>query len=237
MAKMTTSQKCAKLLRFLEGVAKPRAAMPLAAFGFKQGDLDEGWKRLHAAAGDKLLIVPETKPDPTKLKLLDDWENTWFPVADATLKHRFPAVREKVFLNLSQQTGLDVLISVKTLVARIDELEAGSAEEQAARAMLEERGLNAETMNEAKDLLSKVATIQVVEPVMPDPAAAEAAEKHMWAWYLEWSTIARTAIKDRRVLRSLGFLRPQIGGGPDEDVMDDEPLDDDIVEEPVPVPV
>ena len=28
----------------------------------------------------------------------------------------------------------------------------------------------------------------------------------MWAWYLEWSTIARRAITDRRLLRQLGFL-------------------------------
>lgn len=35
---------------------------------------------------------------------------------------------------------------------------------------------------------------------------AEAEEK-LWAWYLEWSTIARTAITDRRLLKMLGFLR------------------------------
>ena len=29
----------------------------------------------------------------------------------------------------------------------------------------------------------------------------------MWSWYLEWSTIARTAIKDGSLLRYLGFGR------------------------------
>jgi hypothetical protein len=28
----------------------------------------------------------------------------------------------------------------------------------------------------------------------------------MWAWYLEWSTIARTVIQNRRNLRRMGFL-------------------------------
>ncbi len=36
----------------------------------------------------------------------------------------------------------------------------------------------------------------------------EEAETAMWSWYLEWSTIARTVINNRRHLRELGFLQP-----------------------------
>ena len=36
-------------------------------------------------------------------------------------------------------------------------------------------------------------------------AAREEAEGEMWAWYLEWSTIARTTISDGRLLQRLGF--------------------------------
>ena len=46
------------------------------------------------------------------------------------------------------------------------------------------------------------------------PAATEQQaelETAMWAWYKEWSGIARAAIDDRRLLRSLGFLRPEHG--------------------------
>jgi hypothetical protein len=28
----------------------------------------------------------------------------------------------------------------------------------------------------------------------------------LWAWYLEWSQIIRTAVKNRRLLQQLGFL-------------------------------
>jgi hypothetical protein len=31
----------------------------------------------------------------------------------------------------------------------------------------------------------------------------------MWSWSLEWSTIARVAIKERYILRALGFRRKQ----------------------------
>ena len=33
----------------------------------------------------------------------------------------------------------------------------------------------------------------------------------MWAWYLEWSKIARVAIKNRALLRQLGFLSARRG--------------------------
>ena len=46
----------------------------------------------------------------------------------------------------------------------------------------------------------------------------------MWDWYLEWSQIARIAIKSRPLLRLLGFLKtgrgsseePALPGEPDD---------------------
>lgn len=40
-------------------------------------------------------------------------------------------------------------------------------------------------------------------------AAVADAEQKLWAWYLEWSRIARAVITDRRDLRQLGFLQSQ----------------------------
>ena len=42
------------------------------------------------------------------------------------------------------------------------------------------------------------------------------AEEAMWGWYLEWGQVARTAIKQRDLLRQLGFLRDR-GGAEEED--------------------
>ena len=71
----------------------------------------------------------------------------------------------------------------------------------------------------------------------------EAAEQELWTWYLEWSAIARVAISDRRLLRSLGFLRykSQASGAEDEDESDDPEDPEDVVEpaptdEPAPMP-
>lgn len=58
-------------------------------------------------------------------------------------------------------------------------------------------------------MLEKVTTVADA-PVAPAPTAQELSAREadaeaMWAYYLEWSAIARVAIKDRAVLRALGF--------------------------------
>lgn len=58
----------------------------------------------------------------------------------------------------------------------------------------------------------------------------------MWDWYIEWRTLARHEIKDRRLLMSLAFLRSYKERTADDGVEDDEiddPLEDDTAEEDV----
>ncbi len=43
-------------------------------------------------------------------------------------------------------------------------------------------------------------------------AELDQAEAAMWGWYLEWSKIARIAIKQRVLLKELGFLSTRSGG-------------------------
>ncbi len=55
----------------------------------------------------------------------------------------------------------------------------------------------------------------------------------MWSWYEEWSTVARQAIHDRRLLRAMGFLLASGAPVPDdspteEDASDDEAELDDV---------
>jgi len=54
-------------------------------------------------------------------------------------------------------------------------------------------------------------------------------ETEMWDYYLQWSAIARVAIRDRRLLRSLGFLklRRNDNGTGEDDLQPDIPDDND----------
>lgn len=216
MAKLRTGQKSDRVLKLLHGLGDPRTAATLTAFGFSQKDLDEGWRLLRDLRTVKLGTPGSAPSDPSAVGRLDDWENKWFPVASAALRRHHAAVHDKFFLNLTQTVGLDVINSVGTFVERHDALDKPAGgygpEGAAARQLLELRGLNALVLGEARALLTSLASVRPA-PVAIDPEeqAADLAKREadMWSWYLEWATIARSHIKNRRQLRELGFLTPR----------------------------
>jgi hypothetical protein len=133
---------------------------------------------------------------------LDEWENKWFPIASATLAGHYPAAHEVVFRNLQQTTGLEVIVTVHTLIERVE------AQPAAVRELLGKRGLTAEVIAEGKALVEQVGKFaKNPDGATIDAEADAVGERALWAWYLEWSSIARTVISDRRLLRGMGFLR------------------------------
>lgn len=223
---LTIGQKSERVLRFLRGLSHPRVASALAAHGFSQADWDEGWQLLQTASGRWLLREQPTRaPDPTVIEELDAWENRWFPVAEATLRRRKPEVADKVFLNLAQTSGIEVAVSVSTFVQRLHQLEKdGGAAGPDALALLKTRGLTEDVLKQAELLLKKFGSVSFTPPATLDPEEAQAmrqkAEDELWAWYTEWSTIARNAIHNGTLLRMLGYLS---GGKPSDEAPEDEP--------------
>jgi len=211
---MSVGAKAERVLKLLLGLRHPRVAARLAGHGFTQEDLDEGWLLLRAVAGERLNApVPAAAPPrPDDLRQLDALENLWFPIAGAALKRHYPRIHERVFANLSQTEGLEVTLSVGTFLRRLEALEGegASPEDIAARALLERRGLTAGVIAQATRLIEVLGSVQPMPEPAPEEAAAALAEAEeaLWAYYLEWSTIARKAITDGRLLRRLGF-----GGG------------------------
>lgn len=215
--KLTIGQKAVRVLEFLLGLRRRRVAAALLKHGFTDAELDEGWRRLQALTANRLdgVTLPVSS-DPVLLQQLDAWENLWFPISEAALSTNFPEVYEKVFKNLSQTDGIEVVVSVRTFVGRIEAL-AASGPDAEARALLERRGLTRGVIDEAKVLLQKLGQVDTTvddAPVVTPEQEAEL-ERRLWSWYLEWSGIARAAIKDRPSLRALGFLRD--GGTTDEE--------------------
>jgi hypothetical protein len=210
MAKLTLGQKAERVLRLLLALRNPRILSALAAFGFTNADRDDGWRLIRALTEGRLARSPNPRRDPTLLDKLDAWENRWFPIANATLIHRFPEAHAWLFLNLSQTEGPEVIVSVGTFVDRTERMATEptlAASGAQARELLAQRGLNASTIETARDILRELGSTQAdVAPMVPDPEQLEQAEKAMWQWYLEWGEIARVAVKDRRLLRELGFL-------------------------------
>ena len=201
MAKMTLGQKAVRTLQFLMGLRHPAAGAALAAHGFDEAELDRGFGHIKYLLYGRLRTVDVTR-DQNLVAALDEWENKWFPIVSATLASNHPAVHEVVFRNLTQTTGIEVIITVHTLIERVE------AQPAAVRELLGKRGLTAEVIAEGKALVEQVGKFAKNPDGATIDAEADAiGERALWAWYLEWSSIARTVISDRRLLRGMGFLR------------------------------
>jgi hypothetical protein len=216
--------KTTRVIRFLLGLRNPRIATALSGYGFKQEDMAEGWALVNALGKGKLSVLPTEPRDMETLLKLDAWENQWFPIAAAALQRRFPAAAAKFFLNLQQTEGPEVAISVRTFTDRYDELAAGNekygAEGKKAHELLTARGLTPAVVGEGKALLTSLT--QIAPPGTPvsleeQEAELERAEAALWAWYLEWGQIARVAVKQRVLLKQLGFLSPRKGAEEEEE--------------------
>lgn len=238
MGRLTIGQKATRVVYFLLGLRNARTAAYLKPYGFTEADLQEGWIFLRAVGKSQLDSEPEGPDyDPETLITLDRWENKWFPIADATLQRHAPAVHRWLFKNLSQTEGAAVVVSVGTFVERFDNLDKPESEGgpksggKAAKKKLVERGMTKPVLDEARTLLGRLGAISGPLPDLPDLAAAAAqvaqAEKDMWAWYLEWSRIARRVITQRSLLRQLGFLRTTSAGVTEEVEIDEEETADE----------
>jgi len=218
--RLSLGDKTFRVIRFLLGIRNPRIATALAGYGFKQQDRDEGWALIHALGKGRLEVLPDEPRDMQTLLKLDAWENHWFPIAQAALDRRFPAVSAQFFLNLAQTEGPAVAISVRTFVDRYAELgAAGTANKYGAEAakaleLLVARGVTGTVIVEAQSLLTEltqVAPAETLPSTEEQEQDLEQAEAALWGWYLEWSQIARVAIKQRSLLRELGFLATRRG--------------------------
>jgi hypothetical protein len=223
MARLTARQKAQRLLLLLQGLGNPEIMRALQPYGFDQATLDEGWNLLRQTSAARLDAASAAPPTRAEVQRLDAWENRWFPIAAAVLEHHHPEVKDRVFHNLRQTRRNQVVLSVTTFLDRVDRLARGDG--SAALATLARHGLTRAVLDEARSLLG-----HVMRPPFPEsadagadsePVAASAAGA-MWSYYRLWSAIARSAISDRRLLRQLGFLRPQHDGNAGQDAGQDD---------------
>ncbi len=227
MSKLTLGQKADRVLKLLLGMRNARVVAALATRGFGTDDIEEGWKLLRSVARGRFDFVTAATADPGVILELDQWENTWFPVVDASLRRRYPAIAQRIFLNLSQTEGPGVVLTVGTLLERVDALSKATDEDSVgAMALLVRRGLTQQALDQARALLQSVGQTQPSAPVDLDTQREdlERAENDLWDWYLEWSQIARTSITERQLLRTLGFLTTTRSSSTKDDVDDEEPV-------------
>ena len=201
--------KISAILHFLIGTSNPQIFSVLATRGFCQEERDLIFALVKTACGGDKVMRATKHMGMQKIKesltLLDFWENTWYPLVKVALKYEFPESAEKIFFELRQTKGMELLITVPQLIERVEALESGDESEQQAFAKLEKRGFTKESRAEGMKLVNKCQ--EAPEILNQDSPEIEQAKKDCWNWYREWSTIARTVITRKDYLISLGFKK------------------------------
>lgn len=209
MSKANINAKATRVLKFILGGRHPAVHEAMAAFGYSDAERRQGLALLEAVTRTKWdARVPQQGQAETQL--IDQAENVWFPIARGALKMRFPEAYDYLFHNLGQTSGPAVVLTAGTFFARLCELGSGKSpvgrQGVKARALLAQRGLTDEVIAETEALIEQLARKKDRPAYFASQAEQKEAEDAMWAWYLDWSAVARVAVKDRRLLRSLGFL-------------------------------
>ena len=225
-----------RALKFLQGVSTfAPIAILLASKGYSQEDHLEGWNLLHVVTGYK-------KPPPPMLEVvevrdaiaeLDAWDEPNFRIIHAALQRRHPDQDELVFRDLTPTTGAGAVLTVKTLLDRLDTLEKGKDRKEtrtadhAALATLEKRGITPAERKRVRGLIAIAQRGLSPEALLSDaPLQVAALENQspkredlekLRAWLVEWSETARAVIKRRDYLIRLGLAKrkkqPRNGSG------------------------
>lgn len=212
-----------RALTFLRGIANnPIIHALLAQAGFDGDDYQQGWALLHEAAGytPTSAAEPEKSPAVQAMQELDAWDEDGFRRVRAALDRLHPEQSAFVFAGgLAASIGPGAVLGVKTLLDRLDELEGGEGRkgthkaDQAALVTLNKRGV---TKAERRRLRALVVAAQTLEEPAPLPSAAPAKEQqealHMlYLWFKDWSETARSVVKKRSHLITLGLAKRRSG--------------------------
>lgn len=227
-----------RVLTFLRGVGLvPRIHAILSSRGYREENHREGWNLLHIASGHSLRdpgpsTVSSNEEIQNALAEIDALDETVINIIGATLRRHFPTIAEEVLEGVKPSRGAESVIGMNVVLQRLDEVEQrGGKDEEAALALLAERGYGKAERERIEGLLRIAESVPDMVPV--DPAAEAAAHERyvqdlarLRAWYEEWLTIARSTIKRRADLIRLGLAsrRVNVQGEEGEDLGEDAEL-------------
>ncbi|HEU4408252.1 MAG TPA: hypothetical protein VFS43_23520 [Polyangiaceae bacterium] len=216
-----------RTFRFLRAVAqRTEIRSVLEAHGYTPEVHDHGWQLL-----DKVSKGRPSKPVASNdavvrkaIAELDAWDERGFRIGHAALAHLHPEQDAFVFEGLEPAAGPEAVLTVSTLLDRLDALESAPEREgtreadHAALETLEKRGITRAERRRLRELVRVARTAVSTQGVGDSPSQ----EQHksdliaLHAWFEDWSEMARALIRRRDLLVLLGLARrkraPKQGG-------------------------
>ena len=218
----------------------------LAKRGYTDAVHERGWTLVLRAAGYRAPTkgAPPAPPAATHaITVIDAWDEPTFRVAKAALLGEFPEQAAFIFESLEAQTGVASVVSVTLFLDRLDALENGEDRvptrdaDHAALAKLAARGIDSDERTRLRELLAVAqgspTTDDSPPSIKPDPKAEadrRQARLDLYAFYNEWSEIARADIKRRDHLIQLGLAKRKVAkkkAAKKGEPMKDEPKKDE----------
>ncbi|HEY5956856.1 MAG TPA: hypothetical protein VIV60_09900 [Polyangiaceae bacterium] len=217
----TLEETPTRVLTFLRAAGTSAAIQAaMATRGYNREQHLHGWALLHAVSGYQDTALPVDSRVRDAIRQLDEWEADGFQVVAASLKHRYP--EQAAFLLGGPSNVTAAVPSVKQLLDRLDALESASDKQQASRtkdeaalSILAQRGIDAKERRRLRELVTAAESAPEVSAVDSEAVARSEALLVkglvvLRAWFEEWSTIARVAIKRRDYLIRLGLAKHRI---------------------------
>ncbi len=213
----------------------------LFAAGYSQEEQQVGWKLVGRATGHVRGVssVDDDLAARAAIAEIDAFDEPGFQRVGAALERLHPEQNEFVFAGLSAARGAGSLLSVTTLLDRLDALESSDDRkatrkaDQAAIATLTKRGITPELRAHLRQLLETAQSAVPAEfPENPSAEDRDAALKELRAWYKDWSQTARAVItrKDYLIMLGLSKRRRSNQSTPNAESEVDEVADDEVTD-------
>ncbi len=207
-----------RALAFLRGIARyPQIQSLLEPNGYTPEHHSKGWNLTLAAIGAPsatAVSAPVMTPAHQAMMTLDAWDEPGFARIDAALETSFPVQHAFLFADgLAASVGAAAVAGVQTMLARLDTLTSGKdrpkashKKDEAAVALLAERGIDKAERARLSGLVKQATSLgPAAAPV--DDTKRQAALLAVYLWHREWSKTARAVITKRAYLISLGLAK------------------------------
>jgi hypothetical protein len=200
---------------------QPALEALLGKFGYTPEDHARGWALVFIVGG--IAIDPKAAASAAQSEAaaavgeIDAWESGGFARAQAALRHLHPAQERFVFADLVAGRGAEAIQPLMTFLDRLDALESSPERkatrkaDSAALATLASRELDEKLRKHLRERVVTASTLAgtATEHVPVDVEKRIEALHALYRWHEDWSNTARTVIKRRADLISLGLAKRQ----------------------------
>lgn len=201
-----------RAITFSIGVAKyPAIAAVLGQKGYNQAENDYAWQRLSKlgalpSVGGTAGVSDQQVSDA--VIELDAWDEPNFGIIRAVTNRFYPKLIDVIFKDLEPKQGPEAVLSVATMLDRLDEL-AASTDPDAGPLLklLSDRSYTKVERTRLRGLVEMVTTFTPVTLVTDAERVQILTE--LYDWITDWSTTAHALIKRRQHLIALGVATPR----------------------------